>query len=296
MAEVAYEIRDYVKYLVGSEGFAFSLGWPYHRVCEFLRAADPNSDDLACEIVRRYVNYYRDFQIAGISVDQTALELRKWYKKFTANLGRLSRVLRSGLKDKLTRQIIVYARWRAQSYKYEQYVDLWDFCDILATQIENTYLPRLAPAPKNVQLLESVRAACLAVQNGIDSLVLKSCYSGAAFQYSRGLSVYFPWSEVCEEYSMLAFAVDTQWNQFLREYVALTCREPRDWAANIGNQPLCYTTEEEYMPKFGGTDSTKFGGTDSTKFGGTDSTKTTAQADNMKNPARCFFQQDCVCP
>ena len=36
-----------------------------------------------------------------------------------------------GLDDKLTRDAIIVAHWRAQSYKYEQHTDLWDFCHLL---------------------------------------------------------------------------------------------------------------------------------------------------------------------
>src|SRR5205085_2955495 len=38
MVEVAYEVRNYVSYLVGAEGFEPNTGWPYDRILRRLRS------------------------------------------------------------------------------------------------------------------------------------------------------------------------------------------------------------------------------------------------------------------
>jgi len=70
--------------------------------------------------------------------------------------------------------------------------------------------------------------------------VLRSCYTGPAFQHSHGLSVYFPWSksEDLDTYNRnlengahpklgLTFANETGWGVFLKQYVDETIRPVR---------------------------------------------------------------------
>ena len=58
-------------------------------------------------------------------------------------------------------------------------------------------------------------------------MILKSCHSGPAVQYSHGLSVYFPWSKVIPSYKDLEFAKATNWLTFLTRYTEKTRRHMR---------------------------------------------------------------------
>src|SRR5207249_2472648 len=73
---------------------------------------------------------------------------------------------------------IVLSHWKAQSFKNDQHIDLYDFCACLAKSN-----PELADL-------------CRAVMEAIKKVVLLSCTTGAAFQYSNGLSVFFPWADI----------------------------------------------------------------------------------------------------
>ena len=69
-AEVCFEIREHARFLVGSEGFASNAGWPYHRVLEAM--AGPGSGraiHVAQQVARNYWNFYRDYEISGLSTD-----------------------------------------------------------------------------------------------------------------------------------------------------------------------------------------------------------------------------------
>ena len=76
MAEVAYEVRDSVNYLIGTEGFEANTGWPYDGVLRLLteRPAQTASQ-MAQNIVREYQKYYSDYTLAGTSTDISALNL-----------------------------------------------------------------------------------------------------------------------------------------------------------------------------------------------------------------------------
>jgi hypothetical protein len=164
-------------------------------------------------IVSKYLRYNHDFVLSGRSVDLAACRLDR-AEAMAAAVQRLAEALAKHLDDPDVRDQMILAHWKAQSYKGEQYVDLWDFCDLL----EESCGPE-------------IRDACRAVKESLASpsegMVMKSIYSGPSYQHSHGLSLYFPWSEVSPRYADSAFARATGWVDFLEEYVKATRREMR---------------------------------------------------------------------
>src|ERR1041385_6319395 len=239
-AEIGYELRNYVRFMVGAEGFEPNMGWPYERILSAI-LSNPKTEprDLVLQIVERYVNFYSDFVPAGRSVDQAACDLSKCDDLAKA-IKKLADALTEGLKDTDTLRQIVLAHWEAQSYKDDQYVDLWDFCDLLdrGPAEPPKYTPPKGPPVTGSVVMSGltvptyIRDACREVKTVLtggpnkvsdssanQAMVLLSCYSGPAVQYSHGLSVYFPWSNVVESYKDLEFADDTNWRSFLLKYV-----------------------------------------------------------------------------
>jgi hypothetical protein len=54
---------------------------------------------------------------------------------------------------------------------------------------------------------------------------------GVTYQFSFGVSIYFPWAEVAPDYNKqeLAFITASGWREFLEQYVVATRRKPRGW-------------------------------------------------------------------
>ena len=231
MAEVVYEVQPYVKVMVGSEGTEPSTGWNYAAVLNRLHnKPTADEEELSRAIVRDYLTYYKDFALGDVSVDQSALSLS------TANLEGLHAALRNlttqligELNSKAVRKVrnaILLAHWDAQSYKFEQYTDLYDFCELLAKQ-----------APK-------FKTNCKEVMKAIKNMTLLYGHAGAAFQRSHGLSVFFPWASIedpdgtrdLDYYADLQFAkadhkfstqpkqpsVTNGWREFLEKCIAAT--------------------------------------------------------------------------
>jgi hypothetical protein len=224
MAEVCRELSGSAKYLVGSEGFVLSGGWPYRDFLDALQAA-PNMTpkQLAKTLVREYIRYYSDYVAAGISVDQSASDLEKSIaltKAVEKLVNSLTDTKRKTLKPSVISPLIV-AHWRAQSYQHEQFVDLKDFSALLKEEIEKI--------DKTDQ--EGVGQACVDVGNAVDDMVQVFGYCGGLTQHSNGLSIYFPWSKselpTIREYSQLQFAKSSKWDEFLGAYVKVTQRELR---------------------------------------------------------------------
>ena len=242
MAEIGYELRSYVDFMVGAEGFEPNSGWPYEQILsEILTTTTIQPKDLAFKIVERYVNYYRDFLPAARSVDLSACDLTR-----CEDLAKAIQELADTMYNKITnpenpaaaaetlRQIVL-AHWEAQSYKDDQYVDLYDFCDLLdqgSSESSTTHVTG-SVVMRNLQVDTDIRTACQKVKKILvgdettAGMILKSCYSGPAVQYSHGLSVYFPWSNVINTYKDLEFAKATHWERFLLKYIELTRRGTR---------------------------------------------------------------------
>jgi len=234
MAEVAYQVKDSVKYMVAAEGFETATGWPYDRVIALLHRnpkLDPRT--FASQIVDEHLDYYSDYTTADISVDLSAISLKKM-DALVEQVGPTSAgkkpgfatLLKEGLGNDAIKDAIVLAHWEAQGYKSEQYADLWDFCECLSLRLDRL----------RTTAASQISKACRQVQAAIDEMVLRSGYRGAEFQHSHGVSVFFPWADLkdaaerseVDHYGLLAFAINTQWDEFLREYFRATIRQSRN--------------------------------------------------------------------
>jgi hypothetical protein len=259
MAEVCYQLKDSVEYLVGSEGFMMNSGWPYDRVL-WTAASSHAPEALARAIVKRYIEYYRDYEVSGISTDLAACKVGA-IVPLAEKVQDLVKVLNTSLdrilnneettQDKSILDSIVLAHWEAQSYKYEQYVDLWDFCNCLEERLEDRCNSALCK--KVVHLCKKIRRIICgglikprsSSKTKTNQLVLKCCHTGAAFQHSHGISIYFPWSKKYSKndllvYKKLAFADKTKWNDFLIKYLDATQRQRRFEGKGTKKELLCY--------------------------------------------------------
>jgi hypothetical protein len=228
MAEVAYELRGLVKVMVSSESYSPVSGWPYRQIISNLKdlveqslidttLQDGLEQRLATNIVEEYVNFYADYALGGLSVDQAALNVGE-ADTLRDRVDRFANAMTEELEKDQPEFVdkIVMAHWEAQSYNGELFVDLIDFCDCLLKR----------------QTTGTVFETGLELKSFLEEqFVLKSCYSGPVYQYSHGVSIYFPWSRVDDEYRNLDF-IDSRarsgWGKFLKVYTNLTRRAPRD--------------------------------------------------------------------
>jgi len=240
MAEICYELRGLAKIVVGCESFSPASGWPYREVLERLandfvspklRPGESLLEEAARAIVKDYVNYYSNYWLAGLSVTQSALNIAK-----VETLHELIDELANSMEQQLIKEwektrandgrararhfhdALLLAHWEAQSYNGEQFVDLFDFCECLEARLRTG----------------AIAEQCCKLKEFISKeFVLTSCYSGAVYQYSYGVSLYFPWSYVAPSYWNLDFSRDCKgWGRFLRTYTLLTRRPPRGMDAD----------------------------------------------------------------
>jgi hypothetical protein len=237
MAEICYELRGLAEIVVGCESFSPASGWPYREVLERLANdfVSPNLqpqqsllEEAAKAIVKEFINYYSNYWLAGLSVTQSALNIAK-AETLHELIDGLAKAMEQQLVDEWeetrvndgTRRVrqfhdaLLLAHWEAQSYNGEQFVDLYDFCDCLEARM------RSGPVAEECRKLKDFICK---------EFVLTSCYSGAVYQYSYGVSLYFPWSHVAPSYWNLDFNRQSDcegWGRFLKTYTVLTRRAPR---------------------------------------------------------------------
>ena len=246
MAEVYYQLVGSVEYLVGAEGFEPSGGWPYQRILDSLiRLGDEATPDkVARDIVDKYVLYYFDYALAGLSVDLSACKIVEDEKKLAKAIGELGLSLKAKLETRPGLELVISARHQAQCYKFDQYVDLVDFCDKLKDELKK--LKEADPSYIDDPLNDFLNDLCGRVKEEVTKVVENSSYVGPDFQESNGLSVYFPWNCVpksfSEGYEQLEFTRRTNLtpNQIkvlkLRLKLPLEVTQPTDFTLHTNSE------------------------------------------------------------
>lgn len=256
MTEIAFGIRGYAKYLVGSQGNEDDMGWPFADILYGLkRMTDPRR--VAATTVDRYNTYYLDYAlIAGASANLSAVDLTKMdglaaaVSKFTkAALRLMPEDGDLNWKQHIFVQLLVNAHWTSQNYRQDQYTDLYDFCDVFqreATAMVKKHSSLQGSLQRVIDACDEIKSVlCDTDQcSGGNKVVINSCSVGVKYQYSHGLSIYFPWGRVEEEYfpglttspgsqgKADFFARKTLWGKFLTRYVERSQRVPREGYAN----------------------------------------------------------------
>ena len=154
--------------------------------------------------------------------------------------------------------MVVLAHWRAQSFKFEQFTDLWDFCEQLETIARDT----VAHDDFERERFPEIADECSKVKTEVDNIVGRSKvnggrqgFAGIDFQHAYGLSVYFPWQMQSPEdhdldiYGELNFACEGE------SPAVYATDPPTGWADFLKGVPTQYQTRgQETEPKARGGD------------------------------------------
>lgn len=223
----------HVDYVIASEGFAPSQGWPYHRFLETI-LRDPGKylqggstvKEVLKLVVDGYGRFYSDYDFAaGASTDISAIDVKE-IPALCGTIETLARELKKSLQTPAFLDQLILAHWESQTYKYGQYVDLRDFCT------------RLYERTNATGTFSAVSQACKRTIDAVKQCVVRSCCTGPRVQHSYGLSLYFPWAVIHESYQQLSLPKQTKWFDFLLGYIDLSRRTPpRHEPARYGVPP-----------------------------------------------------------
>jgi len=201
MVEVAWQLRDSVNVIVGSEIEEPFDGWPYAEILSRLTAR-PGQDAaaLARWIVRSYLDSY---QGKGETVTQSAIDVGRISDVATridALTGTLSAALNTDAK------LIMNAWCRSPRFYDDNYIDLLCFAK---------HLRRTA----NPDLRTKADALIAALKPGKGRPILRQGKIGPEVRGTGGLSIYFPTDRINPAYRDLDFCTDSRWLGFLERYL-----------------------------------------------------------------------------
>lgn len=288
--EIACELEGSAKYMIASQGSEFVGSWPYReiliRVFNDVIKKKPNEDEegrikTTIEKVFSYIlRSSNDFQMAGYSFDLCLSDVRG-VGLIAKQLGVLAGYLKEAIlpedteeKKKLLtffQERVLLAHWRAQSYWGESYTDLYDFCLCLRDSCQFSTPPEgsedlskkiVAAAGDLMSVLESeAKADKELLEKNKPWPIVRAEFAGPEYQYSHGLSVYFPWSRPTDsdfwqkEYREYKFNRDTKgtsWADFLDTYWNVTCRATigDETGATAGKAPIEQALLEEITSRW----------------------------------------------
>lgn len=274
MLEVGYELKETAQVLVASEGSLPNAGWGYAPMLKEFIASHGESlntsikeqfhncstkdyiKEAAKAFVKAFTEHQKELALGGRSVDLAAWDLEK-IEPIAESVNALAKTFNDKLdlthkidKNELTDQdiaiyqelkkILLQSHFDTQTYMKEQCVDLKDFCQRLI--VECKFLEEDKRNPVFTELIKHCRDIVLAINN----CVLKCGYSGEEYQFSNGISLYFPWTALTYSltdyrYRYLLFnrgrrnydlenptGIAKEWNNFLFNYLTrVTLRTAR---------------------------------------------------------------------
>jgi len=257
--EVAYQLRGKARYLMATQGKAFVNSWPFRQLLkktlnQVRRAAIVDIPELVNNLYGLCLHNATDFLFAGYSADLALCHLdTEIVEGLKDPIQKLVARLKRNLSPRisLVKDLILLAHWESQSYFNENYTDLFDFCKCLARRCADQVLVFTnLKDDRAVAELQDLISDCERVQQALVSddpakrLVLRAEHIGPQYQYSRGLSIYFPWSRpsadqspvtgqsrnIIQNYQGYDFTVEFEhdsWFSFLDSYFTETMRPSR---------------------------------------------------------------------
>jgi hypothetical protein len=200
MLEVGYQFHDFTKTMIVSEGSVPSAGWTYARILRKLACGNHAKDSakkVAAHFVKEFIESQILYTIGGVSVDMAAWDMGH-FEGLSCAFDELSTALIGCFENEDSRiyrqmeRVILQVHWKCQSYMFDQNVDLGDFCDLLNKECES--VANDLGGYDGIEILKSVQDACEKVLRELEKAVILSGFSGGGYQYSNGISVFFPWS------------------------------------------------------------------------------------------------------
>jgi hypothetical protein len=213
MVEVASEMKNSVKYYLGSQDLEPGEGWPYDAILsQWNKKSATTAQEVAKIVTEEYVKSYQGGQNGDNEVTFSVFDLEKTDRLYSA-LDFFSQRLKT--LDPVSRKKVVQIFGKSQMFYYSDYRDLLDFVD----QLEK------APGTPLVDAKEMAE-----VKNAAsDYLVINATTRG--FRRAQGISIWMPgrlstYNSHSKYYNTLQFQTDTKWGDVLRDLLQSAAATP----------------------------------------------------------------------
>jgi len=206
MAEVIYEIKDNVKYIVGSEETEPGDGYTYNDLLAPLIAKPTmGAAELAKLTVDAYSDHYKN-QGEGSTQSYVRAEKVDEFLKLVNDFAYATS--QSGEK-----QIIKDAVNQAQSYAIAENKDFYHFLSLVVGKTQNADVKA-----KGQALMTFIKDKLVAHSRHTDSQ--GGWWGPVSYENSHGVSVYLPSSGMGAGYDELGWSKYSNWDEFIKWYQA----------------------------------------------------------------------------
>lgn len=286
--EVLYELRQVCDIWLSSQGNIPNSGWEYENsVCELFKlGADlPKPTAVVKTFIKNFKEFNKDFQRAGRSIDLSSCFLKtpekttefKGIKNVAKEVNNLASALIFYFDEDSKKQfsiltlntinrLILQSHWECQTFMADQSIDIKDFCDriIKNSEIVLEEINIISDKKPNAEtrelimvLEEKLIPQCRKTKRAVTDSVIFGAFSGADYQFAKGISLFFPWSFLSYSmtfptYKELNFNKDfPNWNKFLKIYLEATMRPSDQPPFTEKNNFPVSKNFEEYLKFFG---------------------------------------------
>ncbi len=203
MAEVDYEIKDYAKYIVGSEETEPGDGYTYN---DFLGPVAAKPAMGPAELAKVAVDAYADhYKAQNEGATQSYVRASALAGFLDASNAFVSALMASGEKD-----LAKKAMGAAQSYAYPENKDLYHFVQLVLAETQN------ADVKKAGQALQAFISDKLVAHNRTSNGQGGGWWSPPSnYDNSHGIAVYLPGGAAPAEYAGLAWAKASNWDDLI---------------------------------------------------------------------------------
>ncbi len=204
--EVAYQLKDTAKVIVGSEETEPGAGWPYDKVLGALATKPSMSpQELGKVIVDSYVKSY-DMGAHSEAVTMSAVNPDK-ISSVVSSMDKWAMALTKNIMSQDTFNTVLICSEKAQKFYYQTYKDIFD-------------LARLLKEKSGVKEIQDASAGVMdALKPADNNYVLASKTLTPQMANAHGASIYFPGRQsYTKYYDNLDFAKKSKWDEFIKAY------------------------------------------------------------------------------
>ncbi len=205
MVSIAYEIKNNITYIVGSEATELADGYTYNTMLKpIVSNPEITAYQAAKVIVDAYFNHYRSIKkgstqsfIRTAALDKLIILMNDW--AFAAT--------QSKEKD-----LIKHSMFRAQRYSATDHTDLYHFLSLVTSKTLNAELKT-----KGEVLMNHIKESVVAYNKHTNSP--GTWWSGPVdYSDSRGIAIYMPPYRYNPDYDELKIAQHSNWDEFIKWY------------------------------------------------------------------------------
>lgn len=214
MLEVAYQIKDYANFLVGSQNCELKDGWNYKDLFSSFNVKPLDALGVVQAIVKTYGTYYEKNTIHG-TYTLSALDLSN-LNPLVDNLNSIVSLCKKLMsKNELAFKAAVFnARLHTPSMcNASYYLDLGEVYSNLLEELDKTEAKAL-----DVEVVSAIKTLLAQGQNFIKTVVAANV-TGSAVKKLHGISIYFPRNKIDKSYLNTPFGRETTWASFLHDII-----------------------------------------------------------------------------